>query len=213
MAASSARRPSRTAPARSARKVARPQPKATAKSTKRAATGAGSDYQKIVDMLTKDHAEVAKLFKKFAKLKKADDDSRYEYVQEACKALEIHAAIEEQHFYPAARAASGEGEKEEDMLDEAEVEHIHIKELVSELKDADEDDPLCDAKVKVLCEYVTHHVKEEETELFPKLRKFKEAFDGVYDKMVEQRKQMESSDSLLVLPGPTRASERDFQGV
>lgn len=209
MAASRARR-SASATRSAARKVARPQPN-PAKKTGNGSRGTADDFTKIVKMLKDDHQAVGKLFKKFEKMKKADDDSRYELVEEACKALEIHAAIEEQHFYPAAYAAVSESEKEEDMLDEAEVEHSHIKEIVAELKVKAEDDPMCDAKFKVLSEYVTHHVKEEEEELFPKLKKFKEAFEGVYEKMVEMRQQMEIGGPAMVTTSDKRAGARELQ--
>lgn len=209
MAASRARRSSSTSRA-PARKTQRPQPK-TAKKNGNNSRGSSDDLSKIIKMLTDDHDTVGKLFKKFEKLKKADDDSRYELVEEACKALEIHAAIEEQYFYPAARSATGEGEKEEDTLDEAEVEHTHIKELVAELKDADEDDPMCDAKFKVLGEYVNHHVEEEEGELFPKLKKVKDAFEGVYDQMMELREQMEAGGPAMMTTSDNRAGARELQ--
>jgi len=207
MAASKARRSDTSRKA--SRTTQRSQPKTAAKNGN-GGRGAKDDLAKIVKMLTDDHDKVGKLFKKFEKLKKADDDSRYELVEEACKALEVHATIEELHFYPAAYAAVGEGEKEEDMLDEAEVEHVHIKELVTELKNA-EDDPMCDAKFKVLGEYVSHHVEEEETELFPKLKKFKDAFDGVYDKMVELREQMETGGGIMMTTSDKRAGARELQ--
>ncbi len=209
MAASKARRSS-SASRSAARKTQRPQPKTTKKNGN-GARSTGDDFTKIVKMLKDDHDKVGKLFKKFEKLKKADDDSRYELVEAACKALEVHAAIEEKHFYPAAYAAVSDGEKEEDMLDEAEVEHVHIKELVTELKNAAEDDPMCDAKFKVLGEYVTHHVKEEEEELFPKLKKFKDAFAGVYEQMVEMRTQMEAGGPAILTTSDNSAGARELQ--
>ena len=209
MAASRARR-SNSAARTAARKTARPQPK-SAKKNGNGSRSTTDDFSKIIKMLKDDHDAVGKLFKKFEKLKKAEDDSRYELVEEACKALEVHAAIEEQYFYPAAYSAVNEGEKEEDMLDEAEVEHTHIKEIVAELKAKAEDDPMCDAKFKVLGEYVTHHVKEEEEELFPKLKKFKDAFEGVYEQMMELRTQMEAGGPAMMTTSDNRAGARELQ--
>jgi len=82
----------------------------------------------------------------------------------------VHAQIEEEIFYPAAREASiRDGE---DLLDEAEVEHGSLKQLVAAIEsNSPESDELFDARVKVLGEYVKHHVKEEENELFPRARK------------------------------------------
>jgi len=149
-------------------------------------------------MLTDDHDSVDQLFKKIEKLKKAEDDSRYDLLQEACSALTVHAAIEEELFYPAAREA-GE-EMEEEIVDEAEVEHAHIKELVQELKAISEDDPLCDAKTRVLSEYVRHHVREEETKLFPRLTKAKPDLTGLYEQMLELRAQLEQNE--MGMSGP-----------
>jgi hemerythrin superfamily protein len=119
-------------------------------------------------LLKEDHAEVKKLFAEFEKAKKADDDDRRrELVATICESLTIHAQIEEEIFYPALRDVEGL----EDLLDEAEVEHISVKELVAELENAEPGDELYDARVKVLAEYVEHHVKEEEGEIFPKTRK------------------------------------------
>jgi hemerythrin superfamily protein len=81
----------------------------------------------------------------------------------------VHATTEEEIFYPAAREAVDD----DDLLDEAEVEHASAKDLIAQIEAGSPSDPLYDAKVKVLGEYVRHHVKEEEGELFPKVKKAK----------------------------------------
>ena len=124
--------------------------------------------QDAIQLLMTDHEEVETLFKQFQKVKN-DGAGKTDIVEQICKALTVHAEIEEEIFYPAARDALAE--KGEDLLDEAEVEHASIKSLVEQLQDADPDDELFDAKVKVLCEYVSHHVKEEEGEMFPRIKK------------------------------------------
>ena len=121
-----------------------------------------------IKLLMKDHREVEVLFKQFAEAK-GDDAEKADIVAQICEALSTHAEIEEEIFYPAARDALSE--KGENLLDEAEVEHASIKSLVAQLEDAEPDEELYDAKVKVLTEYVKHHVKEEEGELFPKVKK------------------------------------------
>jgi hemerythrin superfamily protein len=120
-------------------------------------------------MLTRDHAEVRKLFKQYEKLAEAqaDGEERQALAEEICAMLTVHATIEEEIFYPAAR----EAEVEADLLDEAEVEHASAKDLIAQIQDMGPDDELFDAKVKVLGEYVEHHVQEEEGEMFPKCRK------------------------------------------
>ena len=83
--------------------------------------------------------------------------------------LTVHATAEEEIFYPAARKAI----EEEDLLDEAEVEHGSAKDLIAQIESSTPSESLYDAKVKVLGEYIDHHVKEEEGELFPKVKKAK----------------------------------------
>ena len=81
-------------------------------------------------------------------------------------ALTVHAAIEEEIFYAEARSAG----VEDALLDEAEVERASVKDLIAQIDGMDPDDELYDAKVTVLREYVDHHVKEEQDEMFPKCR-------------------------------------------
>jgi hemerythrin superfamily protein len=120
-----------------------------------------------LDLLKADHAAVSKLFKQFAGFKKSLDRDRMQQVaQEACKALAIHARIEEEIFYPAVRDAADA----DAALDEADVEHSHIKELVAQLEGAGPVDGQFEARVKVLSEYVRHHVDEEEKTIFSKAR-------------------------------------------
>lgn len=151
-----------------------------------------SDLVRVLDMLAVDHDKVDKLFRRIEVLKKREDRSRYELVIQACEALTVHLQLEEELFYPAAREALEiRGGEDEDLVDEGEVEHVHIRELVNDMKVLAEDDPLCDAKVKVLMDYVRHHVKEEETELFPALKKARPDVTGLYEKMVKRRAELE----------------------
>jgi hemerythrin superfamily protein len=135
----------------------------------RSASKTEAKPQDAIALLMADHDEVAALFTQFQKAKKNGGD-KADIVEQICKALTVHAEIEEEIFYPAARGALAEKD-EDDLLDEAEVEHASIKSLVEQLQDTDPNDELFDAKVKVLCEYVIHHVKEEEGEMFPKIKK------------------------------------------
>ena len=124
-----------------------------------------------VKLLTADHKEVKALFKDYDKLAEsgAKAQERETLARQICLMLTVHATTEEEIFYPAARKAI----KEKDLLDEAEVEHASAKELIAQIESSTPSDPLYDAKVKVLGEYIDHHVKEEENELFPKVQKSK----------------------------------------
>ena len=153
-------------------KKATRKPKSAAKSTTRAAprsTAEPNDGRDAIELLTEDHRAVDELFEDYESRKEEGaDDEKELLVAQICSALEIHATIEEEIFYPAAREALDDDET--DMLDEAEVEHEHIKMLVDELKTMTAGETLYDAKVKVLAEYVKHHVEEEEGEIFPAIR-------------------------------------------
>ena len=121
-----------------------------------------------LDVLKSDHAEVTRLFKQFDRLCKSDDSEGMQRVAQAvCKALGIHAEIEESIFYPALRNAPNA----DAPLDEADVEHSHIQELVAQLESGRPGDDLFEARMTVLSEYVQHHVKEEESTLFARARK------------------------------------------
>jgi hemerythrin superfamily protein len=124
--------------------------------------------QDAIKFLKSDHDHVEELFAQYEKQKKKNG-AKGDLIAKICAALTIHAQIEEEIFYPAAREALEDDSIE--LLDEAVVEHSSIKSLVEQLETMNPDDELCDAKVKVLSEYVKHHVKEEEGEMFPKLKK------------------------------------------
>lgn len=122
-----------------------------------------------IDLLKNDHRTVEDLFKQYEDIKDGTDDAaKEELVAQICDALTIHAQIEEQVFYPAARRVLQEQGQE--LLNEAAVEHQTQKDIVGRLEMAPTSDPLYDAGVQVLSEYVKHHVREEENELFPKVR-------------------------------------------
>jgi hemerythrin superfamily protein len=122
-----------------------------------------------IDLLTQDHKEAKAMFNAFKKLKETDDanSDKDDLVEQICMALTIHATIEEEIFYPAVRA----GIEDQDLMDEADVEHAGVKELIAQLQAASPGDDHYDAKVTVLGELVDHHVKEEEGEMFPKAKK------------------------------------------
>ncbi|MGH8664579.1 MAG: hemerythrin domain-containing protein [Burkholderiales bacterium] len=138
-----------------------------------------------INLLTEDHAKVRKMFKQFEKSKeKMEDAEKSELVQQICMELTLHAQVEEEIFYPAAREAV----EEQDLMDEAEVEHASAKELISQLQGMQPHDELYDAKVTVLGEYVEHHIKEEEKQMFPKVRKARLDLEHLAEQ-IEERKQ------------------------
>jgi hemerythrin-like domain-containing protein len=120
--------------------------------------------QDAVELLVADHRGVAKLFAEFNALKEdGSDDAKSALVAQICQELTVHTAIEEELFYPAVRKAIDD----DDLMDEALVEHGGAKQLIAQLQAAHPEDELYDAKVTVLGEQIDHHVQEEEGSMFP----------------------------------------------
>lgn len=146
-----------------------------------------------IAMLDDDHKAVDKLFRRYEKLGEGAEDEKRELIREICSALTVHMQIEEELFYPELRAALAE--KDIEMMDEAKVEHASLQDLVAQLEDAEPGDELVDARVKVLSEYVKHHVGEEDDEMFPKAKRAKEIdFDALADRMAARKAEIEADE-------------------
>jgi len=117
-----------------------------------------------IALLQADHRKVESLFKDFEKTESKAEKGKI--ASKICLELRVHASLEEELVYPPAHEAI-----DEDLVDEAIVEHAGAKDLIAQIESMQPGEELYDAKVKVLSEYIKHHVKEEETEMFPKLRK------------------------------------------
>ena len=120
--------------------------------------------ESAIALLMEDHEYVKKAFRAFEKM---DEEDQPALVKQVCAALKVHTRIEEEIFYPAVRKAI----KDEDLMNEAEVEHDSAKSLIRQLERMKPGDPKFAATFTVLGEYVNHHVKEEEEEMFPKVRR------------------------------------------
>lgn len=124
------------------------------------------------DLLDADHKAVKKMFTEYEELTEAKGNTREKrraLAEKICNELMVHTQIEEEIFYPAIRKPV----KDDLMMNEAEVEHTAAKDLIAQIQGMDVSDPMFDAKVKVLGEYIDHHVKEERAEMFPKARETK----------------------------------------
>lgn len=117
-----------------------------------------------IALLKADHQAVSHLFAEYEKSRSVPNKKAL--VAEICAALTVHAQIEEELFYPAVKSAL----KDKLLVPEATVEHTSVKDLIAQLEGVQPDGEMYDAKVKVLSEYVKHHVKEEQTEMFPKAK-------------------------------------------
>jgi hemerythrin superfamily protein len=115
-------------------------------------------------MLREDHARVQEMFDRFEGMR--DGPQKENLVRRILEELRLHTAVEEEIFYPAVRDAIDDP----DLMDEAQVEHASAKQLMGEIAGMSMGDDLYDAKVTVLGEYVKHHVKEEQNEMFPRVR-------------------------------------------
>ena len=115
-------------------------------------------------MLKEDHQRVKQMFDRF---ERAQSSSKDQLARTICEELKVHAQLEEELFYPAVRDAIDDDE----LIEEADVEHATAKYLIAQIEDSSPSDEHFDAMVKVLGEYIQHHVKEEEGEIFRKVRR------------------------------------------
>ncbi len=140
-------------------------------------TAAPSD---AIALLKQDHREVESMFKEFEQLDSKAEKGKL--ASKICLMLTIHATIEEELLYPQAHE-----EIAEDLVDEAMVEHASAKQLIAEIEAMSPSDHLFDAKVKVLGEYIKHHVKEEEGEMFPQLRGSDIDLEALGEQLMERK--------------------------
>jgi hemerythrin superfamily protein len=169
---------------------------ATGKKTKAArSAGKQSDTapSDAIALLESDHREVEGYFEQYEGARSKQDKKGL--AERICAALRVHAQIEEELFYPAARKAT----KDNDLLDEATVEHAGAKVLIAEIEAMQPGMPLYDAKITVLGEQIQHHVKEEEGELFPKVRETRLDLKALGKQMAERKAELTTalSDAAL----------------
>ena len=142
-----------------------------------------------IAMLKADHDKVKKLFKQFERLHDDEADEEAEEVaRQICNELTIHATVEEEIFYPAVRAAIDD----EDLLDEAEVEHTTAKDLIAQIEGSSASDDKYAAKVMVLGEYIDHHVQEEQNEMFPKAKRAKLDMAALGERIMTRKEELKA---------------------
>ena len=150
-------------------------------------TAARRTKNDAIKLLTADHAKVKKMFKEFEKLSKKDDEEgKRELATQICQELMVHAQLEEEIFYPAAREAI----EDEDLMNEAVVEHNSAKELIAQIQSMGASDPMFDATVKVLGEYVNHHIEDEQNEIFPKVEKAKVDLEEIGAEIAQRKEEL-----------------------
>jgi hemerythrin-like domain-containing protein len=158
----------------------------------------------ILDMLKEDHARVKKAFRDAQKLDPQDDAEELQMiVEQTCAEIEIHARLEEELFYPAVREAI----KDTELVDEAEVEHGSAKALIAQLREMTPDSEKYAPTFKVLGEYLKHHIKEEEKELFEQLNRTRIEWEELQQQMLTMR------ETLMVEMGLLEEEEEDLEEV
>jgi hemerythrin superfamily protein len=152
--------------------------------------------QDAIALLKEDHRTVEKLFKDFEGAK--GDGRKQKLAEQICLELSVHTMIEEELFYPAC-----EGKVEEDLLKEAYVEHDGAKVLVAEIMSGEpKSDDYYDAKVQVLSEEIEHHVKEEEGDLFPQVRKADIDLKALGEQMAVRKQELTEQFKASGVPQP-----------
>jgi hypothetical protein len=152
-----------------------------------------------IALLKADHRKVEGLFAQFEKAKASS--RKKDLAAQICLELTVHTKIEEDVFYPGCR----EDGVDEDLMNEAYVEHDGAKVLVAEIEAGNPDDQYYDAKVKVLSEMIKHHVKEEEKKqgnMFAKARKAAVDTKALGAKMAEEKKALTAKYKAEGLPKP-----------
>jgi hemerythrin superfamily protein len=165
-------------------------------------TRASDAPRDAIALLKQDHRAVEQLVDQF---EDADESEQSEIAERICSMLTVHAQIEEEILYPAAKEALSEDEEESELVPEAEVEHASAKDLIAKIQGMTSDDEGFKATVKVLGEYVKHHVKEEENEMFPALRKTELDLKEIGARLSERKYElMEQMGIEEETPAPSR---------
>src|SRR3954468_13180121 len=138
-------------------------------------------------LLRADHKAVNDLFNEYEKSR--SNVRKKQIVNMICKELTVHAQIEEEIFYPAVKAAL----KDKELVPEATVEHATLKELIAQVEGKEPDGEMFDAKIKVLSEYVKHHVKEEQNEMFPKAKESKLDLHALGEQIAARKEELKAS--------------------
>ena len=151
--------------------------------SKKSASRKSARAQDALTLLRTDHQNVSKMFDQFEKTRSGD--RKKAIADKICKELTVHAQIEEEIFYPAARGAI----RDKDLLAEATVEHQSAKDLIAQIEGGGSGE-MWEAKVKVLGEYIKHHVKEEHNELFPQVKKTKLDTQALGEQMQARKEEL-----------------------
>ena len=153
-----------------------------------------------IALLKADHRQVEGWFEEFEKARASN--RKQELATQICGALKVHTAIEEEIFYPAFFEAT----EEEDLHNEAQVEHDGAKYLIKKIEASGPDDELFDAQVKVLSEMIKHHVNEEEQRdgMFAKARQSDMDLDALGEQLAARKAELQGKSRPKLIDKLTR---------
>ena len=137
-----------------------------------------------IQLLKQDHDQVRKMFEEF---ESGDEDRKFELAAEICQALIVHSTIEEEIFYPQVREAIDA----EDLMLEAEIEHDTVKQLIERVQEREFDETQLSAMIKVMKEYVNHHVNEEQRKMFPRAKRADLDLEALGRELAERKAELE----------------------
>lgn len=166
----------------------------SARKTAAAKTPRGAARTDAIALLRADHKRVGALFEQYESARSAA--KKKSLVATICQELSIHAQVEEEIFYPAVKAAL----KDKELVPEAQVEHQSLKDLIAQVKDKEPDGEMFDAKIKVMSEYVKHHVKEEQNEMFVRAKKTRLDMQQLGERIAERKQELTDDPSQLESP-------------
>jgi hemerythrin superfamily protein len=152
-----------------------------------------------IDLLKEDHRKVQDMFEEFKRLHESKEGGtegmKQDLMDAVCQALTVHAQIEEEIFYPAAREALPD---EDDLMNEAAVEHSGAKDLIAQIEEGSAEDPMTCARFMVLSEQIDHHVKEEQEEMFPKILDSEMDTQAIGERLSARKAELEAGDGKAV---------------
>jgi hemerythrin-like domain-containing protein len=174
--------------------------------------GSSGELPVAIEMLEADHRKVEGLFDQYEDMKEdSGEDEKRELAQKICMELKVHTQVEEEIFYPWVRGNIDDTE----LIEEATVEHATAKDLIAQIEGAPDVDETFDAKVKVLGEYIKHHVKEEENEMFPKVQSLEEELDELGQEMTARKVELMEEMGMMDEEGSqaAMAGQRSHAGT
>jgi hypothetical protein len=161
----------------------------------RKSAGTARGRMDALKLLKEDHDRVDEMFKRYDRMKEGDE-RKQQLLQTILEEVRVHAQVEEELFYPALSALFEEGgkDKERELIEEADVEHETVKWLMEQLEGEQSDEGMRDARVKVMGEYIRHHVEEEEGQIFKAAKKVDLDLEELGRQMDARKRQLKGEE-------------------